>query len=124
MEQKSDVTTGKRFKCKGCGGFINESPELEYKDKKKTMPICPECGLTLSPMCSEDHPCTCALTIHAGITQCPKCGEPVCPGCGSSDISQVSRVTGYLADVAGFNSAKRQELKDRHRVDINNGVAT
>jgi anaerobic ribonucleoside-triphosphate reductase len=26
-----------------------------------------------------------------------------------------SRVTGYLQSVDGFNSAKKQEVKDRHR---------
>jgi anaerobic ribonucleoside-triphosphate reductase len=33
-------------------------------------------------------------------------------------VSQVSRVTGYLADVAGWNQGKQQELKDRSRYTV------
>lgn len=38
-----------------------------------------------------------------------------CPNCGSSDVDHISRITGYLQAVSGWNSAKRQELKDRKR---------
>jgi anaerobic ribonucleoside-triphosphate reductase len=31
---------------------------------------------------------------------------------------QVSRVTGYLQDVSGWNAGKRQELKDRMRYSV------
>ena len=49
---------------------------------------------------------------------CPECGEPMCPECGCHDVSQISRITGYCSDVEGWNNAKKQELKDRHRVNI------
>jgi anaerobic ribonucleoside-triphosphate reductase len=42
----------------------------------------------------------------------------MCPICGSHDVAQVSRITGYLGDVAGWNAAKRQELKDRVHVEV------
>jgi anaerobic ribonucleoside-triphosphate reductase len=31
---------------------------------------------------------------------------------------QISRVTGYLQDVAGWNAGKQQELKDRVRYSV------
>jgi len=38
-----------------------------------------------------------------------------CPNCGSTDVEQISRVTGYLQAVSGWNAAKKQELEDRKR---------
>jgi ribonucleoside-triphosphate reductase len=38
-----------------------------------------------------------------------------CPNCGSTNVEQLSRVTGYLQAVSGWNAAKRQELEDRKR---------
>ena len=42
----------------------------------------------------------------------------MCPECGCHDVSQIGRITGYCSDVEGWNNAKKQELKDRHRVNI------
>lgn len=56
--------------------------------------------------------------IHSGIENCKLCGEPICPACGNHNITQVSRVTGYMGDVGGWNEAKKQELIDRKRYDI------
>lgn len=49
---------------------------------------------------------------------CPVCGEPCCPKCFWHDVIQVSRVTGYLSDVSGWNASKTQEFKDRQRTDV------
>ena len=68
-------------------------------------------------MCPLDH-CHCSHEVITVLAHCPLCGEPICPGCGSHDVSQVSRVTGYLSDVGGWNNSKRQELKDRTRYTI------
>jgi ribonucleoside-triphosphate reductase len=38
-----------------------------------------------------------------------------CPCCGSDHLEHLSRVTGYLQSVSGWNEAKKQELKDRNR---------
>lgn len=38
-----------------------------------------------------------------------------CPNCKSTNVEQLSRVTGYLQAVSGWNAAKRQELEDRNR---------
>jgi anaerobic ribonucleoside-triphosphate reductase len=38
-----------------------------------------------------------------------------CPNCGSDNIEHLSRVTGYIQAVDGWNNGKKQELKDRLR---------
>lgn len=38
-----------------------------------------------------------------------------CPKCGSENVQHLSRITGYLQSVEGWNRGKRQELKDRKR---------
>ncbi len=38
-----------------------------------------------------------------------------CPRCESDHLEHLSRVTGYLQSVSGWNEAKKQELKDRNR---------
>ncbi|KXS44656.1 MAG: anaerobic ribonucleoside-triphosphate reductase [Methanolobus sp. T82-4] len=38
-----------------------------------------------------------------------------CENCGSEDVEQLSRVTGYVQAVNGWNNAKKQELADRMR---------
>jgi anaerobic ribonucleoside-triphosphate reductase len=68
-------------------------------------------------MCPLDH-CHCNCNGGKpiiGIEYCPICGDPICPECGTHDVTQISRVTGYLQDVNGFNEGKKQELKDRNR---------
>ncbi len=41
-----------------------------------------------------------------------------CPNCNSTNIEHLSRVTGYIQAVSGWNAAKKQELMDRKRYDI------
>jgi ribonucleoside-triphosphate reductase len=38
-----------------------------------------------------------------------------CENCGSTNVEQMSRVTGYVQAVGGWNNGKRQELADRMR---------
>lgn len=95
----------RRYKCHTCHYIVDETP-------------CPNCGEThLEVMCPLDH-CHCSHHIIERIDYCPLCGKAVCPECGTHDVTQVSRVTGYLADVAGWNAGKQQELKDRVRYTI------
>jgi hypothetical protein len=80
--------------------------------------VCPECNSDrVVKMCSEDHLCTCNGDVHEGIRYCPVCKEITCP-CGCHDVAGISRVTGYLQDVSGWNAGKQQELKDRKRCNI------
>jgi anaerobic ribonucleoside-triphosphate reductase len=62
--------------------------------------------------------------VIATIAYCPLCGKAVCPACGTHDVVQISRVTGYLQAVEGFNAAKKQELKDRTRYSTDGAVAS
>jgi hypothetical protein len=80
---------------------------------------CPKCGKesAMVRLCPLDH-CHCSHEIIGHIENCPVCGEAVCPECGCHDVVQISRVTGYLQDVSGWNAGKLQELKDRHRVEL------
>lgn len=58
------------------------------------------------------------LTVYSGVKNCPLCGLAMCPVCGRHNVTQLSRVTGYMSSVQGWNEAKKQELKDRKRYDI------
>lgn len=49
---------------------------------------------------------------------CFMCGKPICPDCMNHVVEQVSRVTGYLSSVSGWNAAKRQEFLDRERYNL------
>jgi ribonucleoside-triphosphate reductase len=63
------------------------------------------------------------FTFTRDITVCLNCYEisaglkEKCPNCGSQDTDHISRITGYLQAVSGWNKAKTQELKDRKRYD-------
>ena len=100
-----------KYKCHVCHIVIDESDLIASN--------CPQCksNLGLKEMCPRDN-LTCTHGVLDGLAYCPLCGEPCCPECGCHDVSQISRITGYMADVAGFNAGKAQELKDRHRVNI------
>ncbi|HEC87492.1 MAG TPA: hypothetical protein ENI49_06500, partial [Thermoplasmatales archaeon] len=41
-----------------------------------------------------------------------------CPNCGSTNVEHLSRVTGYLQAVSGWNAGKKQELLDRRRYKV------
>lgn len=116
MSQKVDEHGTKLFKCYSCK--LCEIPATLMVDGK-----CPECGDTdgMQPQCEEDHICRCGKEIHDTIKYCPKCGDPACPDCGSHDCVQISRVTGYMQEVSGWNNGKQQELKDRQRYDALTG---
>jgi anaerobic ribonucleoside-triphosphate reductase len=63
------------------------------------------------------------FTFTKDMTVCLSCYKvssglkDECPSCGSPDVEHISRITGYLQAVSGWNNAKRQELKDRKRYD-------
>lgn len=103
-----------RYSCFTCHTHF----ELDVAAKEKK---CPECGEKfIQKRCAADpeRGCHCPMHVNPGVKYCDVCGKPVCPTCGDHDVSQVSRVTGYLSDVAGWNASKQQELKDRNRYNI------
>ena len=55
------------------------------------------------------------MTVCLGCSQVSAGLADRCPSCGSEDVDHISRITGYLQAVSGWNSAKRQELLDRKR---------
>ena len=79
--------------------------------------VCPECFQTLTETCSLDHICKCSDDITGGMQECVACGKPTCK-CGCHDVMVISRITGYLAELDGWNPGKKQEFKDRVRYDI------
>lgn len=58
-------------------------------------------------------------SIISGTDICPVCEEPMCPKCCNHNVVSLSRVTGYMSEISGWNMAKRQELKDRKRYEFN-----
>ena len=61
---------------------------------------------------------TCSREIVPNTMSCPLCGHPCCPDCMNHNVEQLSRVTGYMSGVGGWNKAKQQEFKDRQRHNI------
>ncbi|VVB69899.1 DNA polymerase [uncultured archaeon] len=55
------------------------------------------------------------MTVCLGCSQVSGGLKDNCPSCGSEEVYHIRRITGYLQAVSGWNSAKRQELKDRKR---------
>lgn len=116
MEQKNEPEM-QRWSCYTCHLHF-ELPKTEKEPK------CPECGeVHIKKRCPADPEggCKCLQSINPGVKYCEICGKEICPICGDHDVAQVSRVTGYLSDVAGWNNAKKQELKDRVRAPIDKG---
>lgn len=60
----------------------------------------------------------CAKELVPTTKACPICGSPVCPDCMNHNVQQLSRVTGYLGTVSGWNESKKQEFRDRNRYEI------
>jgi len=97
-----------KWKCHICKLILNEDDLVNG--------LCPKCNsdLGLREMCARDHN-HCGHDMSAGVATCPVCGEFCCPECGCHDVFVMSRVTGYLAEVNGFNAGKRAEFNDRQR---------
>lgn len=53
-----------------------------------------------------------------GTDICPICKTSICPQCFNHSVVSLSRVTGYVQDVSGWNAAKKQELMDRKRYNM------
>ena len=60
----------------------------------------------------------CGGDMVAGIVTCPVCGAYVCPVCMNHSCIPLSRVTGYIGAVDGWNASKQQELQDRVKTQV------
>ena len=97
----------RRYKCNIC--FVVMKEELLDEDGN-----CPLCHKPVTEMCPVG-PVRCDHDMVEGVAFCDVCDAPMCPICGCHNVAQISRVTGYISDVGGWNESKRQELKDRVR---------
>jgi len=104
----------KRYKCIICS-LVLEDSAVETLESGKV--VCSICHQKVVPMCPLDH-CHCSHDVISGLVYCPVCKEAICPECGSHDVEQISRVTGYLQAVSGWNPAKKAELIDRVRSNL------
>jgi ribonucleoside-triphosphate reductase len=58
------------------------------------------------------------------LTICSDCNSTtgglldICPTCGSKNVKNWSRITGYYSDVSGWNEGKKSELRQRYRMKI------
>lgn len=119
------------FKCQSCKQIFNIYTEgllvfmaLAPKDNI----ICPNCKTSnVELMCRVDiyslflklsgFKCRDGQPI-SGVDICPVCHTNLCPRCFNHDCLGLSRVTGYMSAVSGWNAAKKQELIDRKRYEI------
>ena len=83
---------------------INATPEIMQEST---------CSINI--FAQSNPPCKRAV---AGISTCHECGKPMCPICHRHNVTQLSRVTGYVGDIAEWNEGKKQELKDRKKYNI------
>ena len=94
----------------------------------KWVAFCPECH-------QNDSECICKVDVHAiklrlqnkkcisgdmvsGAELCPVCSKAICPTCFNHSVIALSRVTGYVQSLDGWNKGKQQEFKDRQRYTI------
>jgi hypothetical protein len=101
------------YKCHTCF-LLFEDSDVTVRDKKV---VCPKCFNELEPTCDLDHECDCADEISSGTKVCPQCNHFTCP-CGCHDVFVMSRITGYLGELSGWNNGKRAEFNDRTRYDV------
>ncbi len=93
---------------------------LEYNEAAEVKPDLSKLEVCPVHQFAVTHSKACYRGI-AGIKSCPLCGAPICPECGRHNVTQLSRVTGYMSSVDGWNAAKKQELQDRKRYQIGRG---
>lgn len=62
------------------------------------------------------------LTFSPEFTSCPSCGRTFrglkgrCDLCGSEDVEEITKITGYFARVSDLNKGKLAELRDIRRI--------
>jgi len=99
------------YKCHNCFHILKKSSLVNDK--------CPCCGSSVSLMCENDVVGKCTHNLSNSIAFCDICGAPICPICGKHDgVTPLSRITGYVSDVQGWNSGKLAELKDRKKYNV------
>ena len=115
LEDKEQTEMRKRI-AEECKKYIplNEifNPKVDKESEAKIIEIS-TCSINI--YAQSNPPC---LTTLPGTVNCPECGKPMCPVCHRHNVTQLSRVTGYVGNVSGWNEGKKQEFKDRKRYSI------
>lgn len=96
---------------------------------RKVCPLCEKEGVELlckvdaySIFLKESNIIDCRkATIIPKTDLCPVCKRSICPECYNHSCVSLSRVTGYIQDISGWNEGKKQELIDRKRYLIEKG---
>lgn len=119
------------FKCHSCRSIF----DLFNGDLPIFMALCGKEGV-ICPICKSDSTeLLCKVDAYSiylklkgfkcrdgqpisGVDICPVCCTNMCPRCFNHECLSLSRVTGYMSDVSGWNAAKKQELADRKRYKI------
>ena len=96
--------------------------------RDRSYAYCPRCGVRNPELMCKVDAYSVILKIQGkdcrkgevipGTDLCPICGKTMCPECWNHSVVSLSRVTGYVQDISGWNMAKQQELKDRQRYAI------
>lgn len=97
------------YKCITCSLIIGDADMVDGNR-------CPVCENLCVEMCKNDHKCTCIDDLQYTTQRCDVCGSFVC-NCGSHDCEVLSRVTGYIQALGGWNHAKVAEFNDRTRYE-------
>ena len=119
------------FKCQSCKTVFNiysEGLDVFMALIPKDNVICPNCRTRNAALiCKVDRysiglklkgfKCR-SSDIISGTDLCPVCKDPICPKCYNHSVVSLSRVTGYMSEISGWNNAKKQELADRKRYGI------
>lgn len=119
------------FKCHICKHIFDiydEGVPVMIALVPKDDVCCPNCGANnVELMCRVDaysiflklkgFKCREGVVIN-GTDICPICKTSMCPQCYNHSVVSLSRVTGYIQDVSGWNAAKKQELLDRKRYEF------
>lgn len=120
------------YKCQHCKYIFN----INRVGMANILVILRGNWIAFCPICNQnDAECLCKVDVYsvylklqgvkcrtgeiiAGTELCPICEKTICPTCYNHSVISLSRVTGYVSDVIGWNNAKKQELKDRQRYAI------
>lgn len=122
------------YKCNSCRYIFRPRPPTAVEmiivgSIRETCPLCKMESVELlckvdvySIFIKENNIVDCRKAIIIPKTDlCPVCTRPICPECFNHSCISLSRVTGYIQDISGWNAAKKQELTDRKRYLIEKG---
>ena len=121
-------------KCRHCNYVFDTSQGGQANIltilRDRSYAYCPRCGVRNPELICKIDAYSVVLKIQgkncrkgeviSGTDLCPVCNRPMFPECYNHDVVSLSRVTGYVQSIDGWNNGKKQELKDRQRYAIMN----